>query len=230
MATVSRGFVLCQPLRVQLLKPRTPSLLRWRHHGSIQMDAVQKRKALQQFKDKAEVTIFDRQEKRSTYKWGMWVVGGQMLMWINFADFYWRYSMDKNDETGELTPSPKWKRACISTVAIVAGLAIGGGILHYISRSVASMKVVGGGRSVQLETYKVTGYGTKVREYPIASMFSRDTLYTGAGSQGVAKPGSPQYSIYAPGSSYAFIMSRSGWFKNPKMFDVLFHRAVQKAS
>ncbi|KAI8325822.1 hypothetical protein GQ54DRAFT_308046 [Martensiomyces pterosporus] len=215
---------------IGLGQPRFRLFQRWKHHGSIQMDIVQKRKALLQFKDKAEVAIFDRQAKQTTYKWGPWVVGGQMLMWINFADFYWRYSMDKNEETGELTLSPRWKRACISAVAIIAGVSIGGGILHYISRSVARMKVVGGGKTVQLETYKISGYGTKVREYPIASLFSRDTLYTGVGPQGITKQGSPQYSIYAPGSSYAFIMNRTGWFKNPKTFDVLFHRSAAKTN
>ncbi|KAJ1954065.1 hypothetical protein EC988_002631 [Linderina pennispora] len=191
------------------------------------MDIVQKRKALQQFHGKPEVTIFDRQTKQ-TYKWGMWVVAGQMLMWINFADFYWRYSMDKDETTGELTLSAPWKRACISAVAILAGVSIGGGILHYISRSIARVKVLDG-QTVRIETYRITGYGVKAREYPITSLYSRDLLFTGQGANGVTKAGSPQYSIHAPGNSYAFIMNRAGWFKNPKMFDVLFHRSAQKA-
>lgn len=199
---------------------------RWKHQ--IQMDMAQKRKALQQFQDQKSVVIFDRQATPSLYRWAPWVVGGQMLMWVNFADFYWRYSMDKNEETGELTLSPRWKRACISTIALLAGVTIGGGILHYVSRSVARMAVLDGGRTVRLETYKISGRGnTRVREFPLAAMFSRDRLFTGQGPEGVTKPGSPQYSIYgSKNSTYAFIMNRSGWFKNPKAFDVLFHRSI----
>ncbi|KAJ1900388.1 hypothetical protein LPJ66_001500 [Kickxella alabastrina] len=216
------GIRFFKPLRLQSL------LQRWKHGSSVQMDIVQKRKALAQFKDKTEVTIFDRQAKRNQYSWGPWVVGGQMLMWLNFADFYWRYSMDKNEETGELALSPKWKRACISAVAIIAGVSIGGGILHYISRSVARMRVVNNGQTVLLDTYRISGRGTRTREYPISAMYSRDTLVTGKGPQGVTRDGSPQYSIYAPGNAYAFIMNRSGSFKSPKTFDILFHRSIVK--
>ncbi|KAJ1844658.1 hypothetical protein LPJ73_005099 [Coemansia sp. RSA 2703] len=222
----SPGYLLYRT--TQLLRSRMPQLLRQRHSGKIQMDATQKRKALQQFQSIDSIMVFDRQAKPTLYRWGPWVVGGQMLMWLNFADFYWRYSMDKNEETGELTLSPAWKRACISLVALVAGVSIGGGILHYISRSVASMHVLNGGQTVRLETYRISGRGTRMREFPTAKMFSRDTLVTGEGPQGVSRTGSPQYSIYAPGNSYAFIMNRSGWFKSPKTFDVLFHRSIPK--
>ncbi|KAJ2458485.1 hypothetical protein GGI02_006004 [Coemansia sp. RSA 2322] len=135
--------------------------------------------------------------------------------------------MDKNDDTGELSLSPAWKRACISAVALVAGVSIGGGILHFISRSVARMQVIDGGKMVKLETYRMSGRGLKSRVVPIGDMFSRDRLFTGEGPLGVSRGKSPQYSIYANrSSSYAYIMSRSGWFMNPKLFDVLFHRAV----
>ncbi|KAJ2595441.1 hypothetical protein H4R99_005351 [Coemansia sp. RSA 1722] len=200
--------------------------LRWRHGGSIKMDATQKRKVLSQFQNQSDVLMYDRQAKPTLYRWGPWVAGGQMLMWLNFADFYWRYSMDKSEETGELVLSPAWKRACISAVAIIAGVSIGGGLLHYISRSVASMRILNSGSTVRLETYRITGRGTKVRDFPTANMFSRDTLYTGEGLQGVTRQGSPQYSINASGNSYAFIMNRAGWFKSPKSFDTLFHRSV----
>ncbi|KAJ2810591.1 hypothetical protein H4S07_002580 [Coemansia furcata] len=196
-------------------------------NGPIQMDIVQKRKVLAQFKDKAEVTVYDRQSSRTHFRWGPWVAGGQMLMWINFADFYWRYSMDKDEETGELHISPAWKRACTAGIALVAGLAVGGGVLHYISRSVARMQIIDGGQMVRLETYKFSGRGTKTKVVPIAGMFSRDKLYTGEGPNGVTKAKSSQYSIYASRqSNYAYIMSRSGAFRDPRAFDVLFHRAI----
>ncbi|KAJ2901952.1 hypothetical protein GGI21_004620, partial [Coemansia aciculifera] len=203
---------------------------RHRHHGAgsgpIQMDIVQKRKALAQFRDKASVTVYDRQSSRKHFAWGPWVAGGQMLMWINFADFYWRYSMDKDEETGELHLSPAWKRACTAGIALVAGLAVGGGVLHYISRSVARMQVIDGGQMVRLETYGISGRSTKTKVVPIAGMFSRDRLYTGEGPQGVTKAKSSQYSIYATRqSNFAYILSRSGSFRDPKAFDILFHRA-----
>ncbi|KAJ1807477.1 hypothetical protein LPJ56_004911 [Coemansia sp. RSA 2599] len=203
--------------------------LRFRHNSAIRMDAAQKRKVLGQFQNQADVLVYDRQAKPTLYRWGPWVAGGQMLMWLNFADFYWRYSMDKNEETGELVLSPAWKRACISAVAIVAGVSIGGGLLHYISRSVATMRILNSGQTVRLETYRITGRGTRAREFPTAKMYSRDTLYTGQGPQGVTRQGSPQYSINARGSSYAFIMNRAGWFKSPKNFDIVFHRSVVPA-
>ncbi|KAJ2746482.1 hypothetical protein GGI20_001325 [Coemansia sp. BCRC 34301] len=218
-----------------LLGQRLLAMRRWyRHQGSsgpIQMDIVQKRKVLAQFKDKACVTVFDRQSSRTHFSWGPWVVGGQMLMWINFADFYWRYSMDKDEETGELHQSPAWKRACTAGIALVAGLAVGGGVLHYISRSVARMQVIDGGQMVRLETYRISGRGTKTKAVPIAGMFSRDRLYTGEGAQGVFKAKSSQYSIYASRQShYAYILSRSGLFRDPRAFDILFHRAVVPSS
>ncbi|KAJ1648251.1 hypothetical protein LPJ64_000407 [Coemansia asiatica] len=205
--------------------------LRWRHtsNSAIKMDATQKRKVLSQFQNQSETLMYDRQAKPTLYRWGPWVAGGQMLMWLNFADFYWRYSMDKNEETGELTLSPAWKRACISAVAIVAGVSIGGGLLHYISRSVATMRILNNGNTVRLETFRITGRGTRVREFPTAKLSSRDMLYTGQGPQGVTRQGSPQYSINATGSSYAFIMNRSGWFRSPKSFDTLFHRSALPA-
>ncbi|KAJ2028777.1 hypothetical protein IWW57_002000 [Coemansia sp. S610] len=204
---------------------------RYRHHnsgsGPILMDNVQRRRALVQFVDKAEVTVFDRQSSRTHFRWGPWVAGGQMLMWINFADFYWRYSMDKDEETGELHLSPAWKRACTAGIALVAGLAVGGGVLHYISRTMARMQIIDGGQMVRLETYKISGSGTRTKVVPIAGMFSRDKLYTGEGPNGVSRAKTSQYSIYASRkSSFAYIMSRSGYFRDPKAFDILFHRAV----
>ncbi|KAJ2326262.1 hypothetical protein GGI00_004799 [Coemansia sp. RSA 2681] len=80
---------------------------------------------------------------------------------------------------------------------------------------------------VRLETYRISGRSTKTKVVPIAGMFSRDRLYTGEGPQGVTKAKSSQYSIYASRQShYAYILSRSGSFKDPKAFDILFHRAI----
>ncbi|KAJ2162266.1 RING finger protein 37 [Coemansia sp. RSA 552] len=197
-----------------------------RSAGNVQLGTVQRRKVMQQFKDKAEVTVYDRQVKDTHYRWGPWAAVGQMLIWMNFADFYWRYSMDKDEETGELVKSSVWTRAAIAGIALASGVSIGGGLLHFISRSVARMKVVDGGNSVVLETYRMSGRGVRAQKFPIASMFSRDTLYTGEGPHGVTKPGAPQYSIKTTGSFYAFIMNRQGMFVRPKALDTLFHRAV----
>ncbi|KAJ2725018.1 ATP-binding cassette-type vacuolar membrane transporter Hmt1 [Coemansia sp. Benny D115] len=207
-----------------------PSLLfkRLKHHGHVRMDAAQKRKAQMQFINQGDVDIYLRQGRPNPYSWGPWVVGGQMLMWINFADFYMRYSKDKDEVTGEYTLSPLWKRTCIATVAILAGVGVGGGILHFISRSVARMRITDGGNTVKLDIYRIRGRGTVTKTYPAIKMFSRDKLVTGEGPQGVTKTGSTQYSIYAPGNQFAYIMNRGGWFKSPKTFDTMFHRAVVK--
>ncbi|KAJ2781805.1 hypothetical protein H4R18_002666 [Coemansia javaensis] len=190
----------------------------------MQSGAVARRKALAQFRDRGEVVVYDRGLKDTHYSWGPWVAAGQMLMWINFADFYWRYTMDKDEDTGELTPAPLWKRACISGIALAAGASIGAGLLHFVTRSVARMRVVDNGATVVLETYRLSGRGTRAARFPIAALYSRDTLHTGSGPNGVSKPGLPQYSIYAGSGSYAYIMNRDGAFHSPKTFDTLFHR------
>ncbi|KAJ2716789.1 hypothetical protein H4R19_000436 [Coemansia spiralis] len=197
-----------------------------RQRSTIQMGTAQRRKALAQFQGKDEVLLFDRDVKDTHYRWGPWAAAGQMLIWLNFADFYWRYTVDQNDETGELTLAPAWKRAVISGIALLAGVSVGSGLLHFISRSVARMKVVDRGTAVVLETYRMSGRGTRAAKYPIASLYSRDRLYTGEGPAGVSKPGMPQYSMRVPGSSYAHIMNRQGTFRDPKAMDVLFHRAA----
>ncbi|KAJ2768420.1 hypothetical protein IWQ56_002947 [Coemansia nantahalensis] len=199
---------------------------RLRHRSTVQMGTVQRRRVLAQFQGKDEVVIYDRGVADTHYKWAPWAAGGQMLIWLNFADFYWRYTMDESEETGKLTPAPAWKRAGISGIALLAGVSVGAGLLHFVSRSVARMKVVDRGAAVVLETYRMSGRGTHAAKYPIAALFSRDTLYTGDGPAGVTKPGMPQYSIYTPGSSYASIMNRQGTFRDPKAFDILFHRAA----
>ncbi|KAJ2302208.1 hypothetical protein IWW52_007050, partial [Coemansia sp. RSA 2704] len=211
--------VFLWPLRYAVVQSRGK-------HSAVRMGGGQIRKAMAPFKDKAEVTVYDRQLKDTHFSWAPWVVGGQLLIFLNFADFYWRFSMEQDEETGELTPAPAWKRGGIAGISLVAGVSIGGGILHYVSRSVARMKIVDKGSAVVLETYRISGRSTLTRRYPIASMFSRDKLFTGLGDQGVTKEGSPQYSIYAKGSPYAFIMNRQGSFKDPESFDTLFHRAA----
>ncbi|KAJ2357391.1 hypothetical protein IWW50_000578 [Coemansia erecta] len=195
-------------------------------HSGAAMGGGQLRRVLLQFKDKTSVTVYDRQLKDTHFSWAPWVAGGQMLVFINFADFYWRYSMDQNEETGELTLASAWKRGAISGISLAAGLAIGGGILHFISRSVARMKIVDRGTAVVLETYRISGRGTKTRRFPIADMFSRDKLYTGIGEHGVTKAGAPQYSMRVKGDPYAFIMNRQGVFKDPQSLDTLFQRAA----
>ncbi|KAJ1757293.1 hypothetical protein LPJ77_003351 [Coemansia sp. RSA 2523] len=194
-------------------------------HSSVNMNGGLVRKAMQQFREKPEVLVYDRKLKDTHYKWAPWVAGGQLLVFLNFADFYWRYSMDQ-DEDGELVLAPTWKRASISGIALVAGVGIGGGILHFLTRSVARMKVVDRGSTVVLETYKMTGRGTKMHRYPMASMFSRDKLCTGLGEKGVTKTGSPQYSLRAKGDPYAYILNREGEFIDPQLFDTLFQRAA----
>ncbi|KAJ1731164.1 hypothetical protein LPJ61_002665 [Coemansia biformis] len=223
---MARGLLSACQLRMSGVGRRAAQLCRPRYRSTVQTGTMQRRKALAQFRDKEEVTIYDRQCKDTHYNWGPWAAAGQMLIWLNFADFYWRYSMDQDDETGKLTPAPAWKRACTSAIAIVAGISVGGGLLHFISRSVVRMKVVDRGAAVVLETFRASGRGTKSTKYPISVLFSRDTLCTGEGPKGVTKSGMPQYSIQASGSSYAFIMNRKGAFLDPKAFDVLFHRAA----
>ncbi|KAJ2526216.1 hypothetical protein IWW43_006464, partial [Coemansia sp. RSA 1935] len=89
-------------------------------HSSVNMNGGLVRKAMQQFREKPEVLVYDRKLKDTHYKWAPWVAGGQLLVFLNFADFYWRYSMDQ-DEDGELVLAPTWKRASISGIALVAG-------------------------------------------------------------------------------------------------------------
>ncbi|KAJ1742590.1 hypothetical protein IWW40_001326 [Coemansia sp. RSA 1250] len=198
-------------------------MMQWRgKHKAVRMGGGQLRKVMGQFKD-TPTTIYDRQVKATHYSWAPWVAAGQMLMFINFADFYYRHSTEKNEETGEYTIAPLWKRLGIAGISLVAGVSIGGGLLHFVSRSVRSMQVEG--KMVVLETFRMTGRGTRKAKYPIGQMFSRDKLVTGVGDKGVSKGGSPQYSIYVKGGSYAYIMNRDGKFMDPHAFDTLFYRA-----
>ncbi|KAJ1875152.1 ATP-binding cassette-type vacuolar membrane transporter Hmt1, partial [Coemansia sp. RSA 990] len=200
-----------------------PQMMQWRgKHKAVRMGGGQLRKVMGQFKD-TPTTIYDRQVKATHYSWAPWVAAGQMLMFINFADFYYRHSTEKNEETGEYTIAPLWKRLGIAGISLVAGVSIGGGLLHFVSRSVRSMQVEG--KMVVLETFRMTGRGTRKAKYPIGQMFSRDKLVTGVGDKGVSKGGSPQYSIYVKGGSYAYIMNRDGKFMDPHAFDTLFYRA-----
>ncbi|KAJ2608329.1 hypothetical protein EV177_005036 [Coemansia sp. RSA 1804] len=198
-------------------------LQRSKHTANTTMGHVRQRNAIKNLSNRPEVTIFTRNGPSNPFKWGPWVAGGQLLLWINFADFYWNYSLAKDEETGEMKPLEMWKRASLSSVALVAGLAIGGGLLHFISRSVARVQILNG-KTVQLDVFRVTGRGTVSRKYPLHLMYSKDILYTGVGPAGLTKPSSTQYSIQAPGNKYAFILSRSGEFPDPKIFDLLFHR------
>ncbi|KAJ2609000.1 hypothetical protein H4S08_004235 [Coemansia sp. RSA 1365] len=217
-------------LHARRLGQRGLPALRVMYFSNVRMGVIQKRKALGQFQDKAEVTIYDRKLKDTHYSWAPWVAGGQMLIWLNFADFYWRYSMDKNEETGELTLAPMWKRAGITGIALVAGVSIGGGLLHFVSRSVARLNIVDRGAAAVFESYRISGRGVKKNKYPISTLFSRDTLYTGKGSQGVKKEGSPQYSLYPKEGAFPYIMNREGVFQDPKTLDLLFHKTYARKS
>ncbi|KAJ2854259.1 hypothetical protein GGI22_004555 [Coemansia erecta] len=193
------------------------------------MGNVRHRNAIKSFSNRPEATVFERQGPTSQFRWGPWVAGGQLLLWINFADFYWRFSLEEDKETGQMKPLATWKRLCLSAVAVVAGLAIGGGILHYISRSVARMQILNG-KTVRLDVFRASGRGTVCKQYPLESVYSRDTLYTGLGPAGLTKSTSSQYSLQTSGTRYAYILSRTGRFQDPKLFDLLFHRAKPKAS
>ncbi|KAJ2554685.1 hypothetical protein EV175_002509 [Coemansia sp. RSA 1933] len=175
------------------------------------------------------VTVFEREGSATQFKWGPWVAGGQLLLWINFADFYWRYSVEKDEETGKAKPMATWKRVCLSAVAVVAGLAMGGGILHYISRCVARVQILNG-KTVRLDVFRISGRGTVSKQFPLDSMYSWDTLYTGIGPSGLIKSATSQYSIRAPGEKYAYILSRTGRFRDPVALDILFFRQKKKIS
>ncbi|KAJ2454986.1 hypothetical protein EV183_001090 [Coemansia sp. RSA 2336] len=196
--------------------------MQWRgKHKAVRMGGGQLRKVLGQFKD--TTTVYERQVKATHYSWAPWVAAGQMLMFINFADFYYRHSTEKDEETGEFAIAPLWKRLGIAAVCLVSGVSIGGGLLHFVSRSVRRMQV--DGKTVVMETFRMSGRGTRKVKYPIGQMYSRDKLVTGVGDQGVLKGGSPQYSVYVRGGNYAYIMNREGKFKDPGALDTLFYRA-----
>ncbi|KAJ2230945.1 hypothetical protein IWW45_005619 [Coemansia sp. RSA 485] len=95
--------------------------------------------------------------------------------------------MEKNKEAGKFDLSPAWKHACISIVAIIANVSIGSRLLHYISRSVASMRILNSSSTGRLQIYYITGRGTRFRDFATAKMYLRYTLHTGKGLQGVTR-------------------------------------------
>ncbi|KAJ1675206.1 hypothetical protein EV182_001728 [Spiromyces aspiralis] len=75
---------------------------------------------------------------------------------------------------------------------------------------------------MRLETAAL--FGSKVKEFPLPSIYARSKLYTGRGENKTLDFKNTQYILNSDHDRLGFVLDRRGYFKSPADLDALFLR------
>ncbi|KAF9354913.1 hypothetical protein BGX34_010755 [Mortierella sp. NVP85] len=195
---------------------------------------------------KQDVTFYEPPPTMpKTFRLAYIAAGLQLVFWCNVAQYAFTHYTDnpifsatqppppplplpgtEGIESTDLPLAPLRKRVIISGGLVGTGLVIAFGICAVPWRYVTKLTLLRGGTLVKIETGRKFPRGYH-RVYPIQDLRCRQQLHTNVGPQGTSpiKEGSSAHVMLgSKNERMAFFIDRRGWFKDPALWDVVFHR------
>ncbi|KAM3587091.1 hypothetical protein VKS41_002133 [Umbelopsis sp. WA50703] len=154
--------------------------------------------------------------------------GVQLLFWGNLASLaYVSYGTKETQaENSPYVLAPKSKRIGIASALCAVGVGISAAMCLYPWRYINRLWLLKGGSIARFETCAKGIASHKVREFPVSNLNISQRVFTGVGPKGTDAINSSSSHIFLrpTRARMGYILDRKGQFRDPKLFDGIFHR------
>ncbi|KAJ3022903.1 hypothetical protein HKX48_004947 [Thoreauomyces humboldtii] len=180
---------------------------------------------------KVDVPLYDNADQ-TFYRVAYFCAGGQMLLWLTFADWCWReLRVAEVDSEGKkrYVLAPRWERNGAALFCLGVGGLFAAAVQLWTSRRIRSLTLLKGGQYVGIDTSNILGRNRLV--LPTRSLRTWERAVTDSTAKHhVPKPPTTAaangYIILKPQShKTGFMIDKGGEFADRKLFDTLFYRA-----
>ncbi|KAI9104629.1 hypothetical protein DFS34DRAFT_645332 [Phlyctochytrium arcticum] len=182
--------------------------------------------------------VLYRNPDQSQYRVAYFCAGGQMLMWLTFADWCWRElrTSTTDPETGreEYVLAPRGARTAAAAFCLSIGGLFAGAVHLWSHRRVRALTLIKGGKYVGIDTSNLLGRNRVIIETLKLKTWEKvhrpgespaDRWKNAKMSTFTKVSGHRAYVILKPTTiRTGYMVDRSGEFLEPELFDYLFYK------
>ncbi|KND05150.1 uncharacterized protein SPPG_00819 [Spizellomyces punctatus DAOM BR117] len=182
-------------------------------------------------------TLLYENPDQSFYRVAYFCAGGQLLLWLTFADWCWRelqVSKENPDGSKEYVLAPRLERTGAAAFCLSIGGLFAAAVHLWSSRRVRALTVLKGGQYIGIDTSNLLGKNRVVIQTRRLRTWERAYKYGDAAPADRWKGQTSTFSKVAGHRAYiilkpethrtGFMVDRSGEFLEPQLFDFLFYK------